>query len=56
MFSDIVQGAMYAEASVEAAQQQTASASDTAHTGTAGASDDYSYSKIPFIFFTETLN
>ncbi|XP_058258832.1 RNA-binding protein 10 isoform X1 [Hemibagrus wyckioides] len=42
--SSINQGAMYAEASVKATQQQTASTSDTVHTGSTGESEDFSYS------------
>lgn len=49
-FSGIVQGAIYAEPSVEAAQQQPPSTSDTTHTVSAGESEDYSYSKMSFLF------
>ncbi|XP_026785462.2 RNA-binding protein 6 isoform X1 [Pangasianodon hypophthalmus] len=41
--SGINQGAVYAEPSVEATEQQIASSSDPAHTGSAGGSEDYSY-------------
>ncbi|XP_060724310.1 RNA-binding protein 5 isoform X3 [Tachysurus vachellii] len=41
--SSINQGAIYAEPSVEAAQQQPPSTSDTTHTVPAGESEDYSY-------------
>ncbi|XP_017335424.1 RNA-binding protein 5 [Ictalurus punctatus] len=41
--SSLNQGAMYAQASVETTQPQTASSTDTAHAGSAGDSEDLSY-------------
>lgn len=37
---------MYAQASVETTQPQTASSTDTAHAGSAGDSEDLSYGKM----------